>query len=173
MGYDLTQGDDYKTIFETMAFMEEYVGHFGEDTKRAIVSILCSAVVNDGDHLQVGVGEGGGEGGGVEVGWGYIRDIACWRCRDRAICWVSTGPGSIFYKDDMNCYYSLSSPPPCVAIIPPNLICLCFVGHPDIHIQRVAPLTHSLTHLSHFHHQRAWLHIASKYPPIETSSALA
>ena len=52
-GYDLTQGDDFKTIFETMAFMEDYIGDMDDDIKRKVVELLCSSTVVDGDHLQV------------------------------------------------------------------------------------------------------------------------
>ena len=51
--YDLTQGDDYLKIFRTMAFMDEYMKDTDDDTKRELVSILCSSTINDGDHLQV------------------------------------------------------------------------------------------------------------------------
>lgn len=52
-GYDLTQGDDYLKIFETLVFMEELVGDSDEDTKRQVVATLCSSVTTDGDQLQV------------------------------------------------------------------------------------------------------------------------
>lgn len=52
-GYDLTQGDDYVKIFETMVFMKELMLDTDEDTKRKLVAALCSSKINDGDHLQV------------------------------------------------------------------------------------------------------------------------
>ena len=36
-----------------MAMMKEYMTGTDDDTKREIVSILCSTAVNDGDHIQV------------------------------------------------------------------------------------------------------------------------
>lgn len=52
-GYDLTQGDDYLKIFETMVFMKELMVDSDEDTKRKVVATLCSSLTNDGDQLQV------------------------------------------------------------------------------------------------------------------------
>lgn len=52
-GYDLTQGDDYLEIFETMVFMRDLMQDSDEDTKRKVVATLCSSTINDGDHLQV------------------------------------------------------------------------------------------------------------------------
>lgn len=52
-GYDLTQGDDYLKIFETMVFMKELMPDSDEDTKRKLVATLCSSLTNDGDQLQV------------------------------------------------------------------------------------------------------------------------
>ncbi|CAN0340212.1 unnamed protein product, partial [Hapterophycus canaliculatus] len=51
-GYDLTQGDDYLKIFETMVFMKELMEDTDDDTKREFVRILCATTTNDGDHLQ-------------------------------------------------------------------------------------------------------------------------
>lgn len=39
-GYDLTQGDDYETIFDTMADMTDIIGGFDSDIKRQVVAIL-------------------------------------------------------------------------------------------------------------------------------------
>lgn len=52
-GYDLTQGDDYLKIFETLVFMKELMVDSDEDTKRRMVATLCSSLANDGDQLQV------------------------------------------------------------------------------------------------------------------------
>lgn len=52
-GYDLTQGDDYLQIFESMVFMKELMGDSDEDTKRDLVRVICSTPINEGDHLQV------------------------------------------------------------------------------------------------------------------------
>lgn len=54
-GYDLTQGDDYKNIYVSMAFLDDYIGDASDDTKRRVVELLCSNTVNDGDQLQVNV----------------------------------------------------------------------------------------------------------------------
>ena len=53
LGYDLTQGDDYKTILDLLCFAEFFIGTYGEDIQRQVVEILCSGVVNYGDHSQV------------------------------------------------------------------------------------------------------------------------
>lgn len=53
LDYDLTQGDDYITVMNTMSFVPQYLADFDEDTQRRVVSALCSGLVNDGDHLQV------------------------------------------------------------------------------------------------------------------------
>ena len=52
-GFDLTQGDDYLTIFDRMFFMREFMADADDDTKREVVSILCSSAISEGDHLQV------------------------------------------------------------------------------------------------------------------------
>ncbi|CAM9212040.1 unnamed protein product [Hapterophycus canaliculatus] len=52
-GYDLTQGDDYEKIYNTMADMDEIIGDFDSDVKRQVVAALCTTPMNDGDHLQV------------------------------------------------------------------------------------------------------------------------
>ena len=52
-GYDLTQGDDYKHIMDLLVFVEFFVGGFSEDIQRQVVEILCSGVVNFGEHSQV------------------------------------------------------------------------------------------------------------------------
>ncbi|CAB1096465.1 TYR [Ectocarpus sp. CCAP 1310/34] len=51
-GYDLTQGDDYLQIFESMVFMKELMGDSDENTKRELVRVMCSTPINEGDHLQ-------------------------------------------------------------------------------------------------------------------------
>lgn len=53
LGYDLTQGDDYETIFNNMVLMDEVIGDADADTKRQVVAAMCSTTINDGDHLQV------------------------------------------------------------------------------------------------------------------------
>lgn len=55
LDYDLTQGDDYRQIYDRLSALRRYIHEFDEDTKRQVIEILCSATINDGDHLQVGV----------------------------------------------------------------------------------------------------------------------
>jgi len=51
-GYDLSQGDDYEQIYNSMTEMSNLIGDFDVDTKRQVVAALCSTPMNDGDHLQ-------------------------------------------------------------------------------------------------------------------------
>lgn len=53
IGYDLDKGDDFKTVMTTMTFMMDKIGDFDDDTQRQVVRLLCSGIMNDGDHLQV------------------------------------------------------------------------------------------------------------------------
>lgn len=53
LGYDLTQGDEYEHIYNTMAELSNLIGDFDADVKRQVVAALCSTPMNDGDHLQV------------------------------------------------------------------------------------------------------------------------
>lgn len=52
-GYDLTQGDDYESIYYNMVDLDELIGDFDADVKRQVVAALCTTPMNDGDHLQV------------------------------------------------------------------------------------------------------------------------
>ena len=70
LGYDLTQGDDYKTILDMLCFAEFFIGTYSEDIQRQVVEILCSGVVNYGEHSQVN-----------EVV--DLLDIVCWNNRVR------------------------------------------------------------------------------------------
>ena len=51
-GYDLSQGDDYEHIFNTMTEMSSLLGDFDAEVKRKVVAALCTTPMNDGDHLQ-------------------------------------------------------------------------------------------------------------------------
>lgn len=53
--YDLSQGDDYQTIYNSIVFLSDYVSgmNLDDDTKREITKAFCGMKVNDGDHLQV------------------------------------------------------------------------------------------------------------------------
>lgn len=52
-GYDLTQGDDYKTVMGMLSYVEFYIGGFSEDIQRQVVEIICNGVTNFGEHSQV------------------------------------------------------------------------------------------------------------------------
>ena len=52
-GYDLTQGDDYKTVMDTLVFVEYFIGGFSEDVQRQVVQLICSGVVTFGENSQV------------------------------------------------------------------------------------------------------------------------
>ncbi|CBN79226.1 ortho-aminophenol oxidase [Ectocarpus siliculosus] len=51
-GYDLTQGDDYESIYYNMVDLDDLIGDFDADVKRQVVAALCTTTMNDGDHLQ-------------------------------------------------------------------------------------------------------------------------
>ena len=53
LSYDLTQGDDYKTVMALLAYMEFYIGGYSDDIQRQVVEIICSGVLNFGEHSQV------------------------------------------------------------------------------------------------------------------------
>ena len=53
LDFDLTQGDDYILIMESMVFVSSYVDGYSDDVQRQIIATLCNGVANDGDHLQV------------------------------------------------------------------------------------------------------------------------
>lgn len=52
-GYDLTQGNDYKIVMESLEYLEDLIGDFDDTTQRKVVEALCTAVVNFGSHSQV------------------------------------------------------------------------------------------------------------------------
>lgn len=54
LGYDLTQGDDYKLIIPQLASLEFLIGECTEDVKREVVELICSGVVALGEMDQVG-----------------------------------------------------------------------------------------------------------------------
>lgn len=55
LDYDLTEGDDYIMLLESM-LSKQLLDPFDADTKRTVVSMICDAPVNPGDHLQVSNG---------------------------------------------------------------------------------------------------------------------
>lgn len=60
-GFDLSQGDDYTAIFETL-YARDLLIDFDDDTKRQVIQALCTGTVNDGDHLQV---------------WSFVSSVTC------------------------------------------------------------------------------------------------
>ena len=52
-GRDFTQGDDYKAVMATISYANYYLGGFSEDIQRRLAEILCSGVLNYGEHGQV------------------------------------------------------------------------------------------------------------------------
>lgn len=53
LDYDLTQGDDYETVYNRLDMIDDVMPDASADTKRQVVAIICGTTVNDGDHLQV------------------------------------------------------------------------------------------------------------------------
>lgn len=51
--YNLDSGDDYLAILTTMLDAPSLLAPFDAETKRTVISIICRARTNDGDHLQV------------------------------------------------------------------------------------------------------------------------
>ncbi|CAM9856817.1 unnamed protein product [Pylaiella littoralis] len=52
LDYDLTQGDDYEIVYDSLLSMDSYIGDASADTKRQVVALMCGSTVNDGDHVQ-------------------------------------------------------------------------------------------------------------------------
>ncbi|CBJ25520.1 ortho-aminophenol oxidase [Ectocarpus siliculosus] len=55
LGYDLSQGDDWKTIYtnSTVDF-DDVIGDYDDETKRQVVAAVCASTIFDGDHLHAG-----------------------------------------------------------------------------------------------------------------------
>lgn len=53
LGYDLTQGYDYKAVLASLAFADYYIEDFSDDVQRQIVEMTCSGVLNYGEQGQV------------------------------------------------------------------------------------------------------------------------
>ena len=53
LGYDLTQGDDYRAVIAELAYVNDYIAGFSEDVQRQIVEMTCSGVLNYGEQGQV------------------------------------------------------------------------------------------------------------------------
>lgn len=53
LGYDLTQGDDYEILYESMMGLDGVIGSYDADTKRQVVAAVCNSTIAIGDHLQV------------------------------------------------------------------------------------------------------------------------
>lgn len=57
LGYDLSQGDDWQTIYyNSSAGFEDYlVGDYDDDTKRKAVAEVCASTIYLGEHMHVSV----------------------------------------------------------------------------------------------------------------------
>lgn len=53
IGVDLTQGDDYLRVLDSIDTVSTLLEDYSADVKREVAYLLCSGVMNDGDHLQV------------------------------------------------------------------------------------------------------------------------
>lgn len=53
LDYDLTQGDDWQTVYGIIDYLDTLIGDQDDETKQKVVALMCSATVNDGDQLQV------------------------------------------------------------------------------------------------------------------------
>lgn len=82
LGYDLSQGDDWKTIYNSMSFVSDYIGDFDDDTKRQVVAALCTGTVNDGDHLQVHI---------AALGFDPQASVACIRRKKGVTATIMAG----------------------------------------------------------------------------------
>ncbi|CAM9760402.1 unnamed protein product [Ectocarpus sp. 12 AP-2014] len=55
LGYDLSQGDDWKAIYAnpTLKF-DDFISDYDDETKRQVVAAVCASAIYDGDHLHAG-----------------------------------------------------------------------------------------------------------------------
>ena len=53
LDYDLTQGEDYIHIMNSMVFVSDFIDGYSDDVQREVIATLCNGIANDGDHLQV------------------------------------------------------------------------------------------------------------------------
>lgn len=54
LGYDLTQGDDWKTIYyNSTGDFDSYISEYDDDTKRRVIAEICSSTTTNGEHLHV------------------------------------------------------------------------------------------------------------------------
>ncbi|CAN0043472.1 unnamed protein product [Pylaiella littoralis] len=55
LGYDLTQGDDWRTVYNnSWTDFEGAVGEYDDETKRAVVEAVCESTIFFGDHIHAG-----------------------------------------------------------------------------------------------------------------------
>ncbi|CAM9655020.1 unnamed protein product [Pylaiella littoralis] len=55
LGYDLSQGDDWKTIYyNSTAEFDSIIGDYDDDTKRAVVKEVCASTIYLGEHVHAG-----------------------------------------------------------------------------------------------------------------------
>lgn len=52
LDYDLTQGDDWETIYNEMGFAS-IISEYDDDTKRTVVEAVCGSTIFFGEHLHV------------------------------------------------------------------------------------------------------------------------
>lgn len=52
-GYDLTQGNDYKTVMALLAYAGFYIGSYSEEIQRQVVELICSGALSYGEQAQV------------------------------------------------------------------------------------------------------------------------
>lgn len=53
LGFDLTQGDDYLAILNSMILVPQLLENFDARTQRWVVDRMCSSPLALGDHVQV------------------------------------------------------------------------------------------------------------------------
>lgn len=52
LDYDLTQGDDWETIYNAMGF-DAIISEYDNDTKRAVIKTVCNSSIYLGEHMHV------------------------------------------------------------------------------------------------------------------------
>ncbi|CAB1107536.1 TYR [Ectocarpus sp. CCAP 1310/34] len=56
LGYNLSQGDDWKTIYANpTSNLDDFIGDYDDETKRQVVAAVCASTIYYGDHLHVSV----------------------------------------------------------------------------------------------------------------------
>ena len=52
--YDLTQGDDWQTIYYSQGF-DSIISEYDDDTKREVIKVVCGSTNFLGEHIGVSV----------------------------------------------------------------------------------------------------------------------